>query len=174
MLSTKAPTAMPDGMAAISNPTVTALPCKECAYGAASPSGTMYKLASQPNSIRVSSLRSPKTIRNPSADTRPQGGPRRLAPRQRPRSHSGHDIKADIPNETASKPSVRYTSTTATRALLPGPPDGAASSAWPAGYTGARPARNRTCPPSARSSVRGLVVTGVVHPRASAKVPRGM
>lgn len=60
---------MPDGMAAISNPTVTALPCKECAYGAASPSGTMYKLASQPNSIRVSSLRSPKTIRNPSADT---------------------------------------------------------------------------------------------------------
>jgi hypothetical protein len=28
-------------MAAISNPTVTVLPCSECAYGAASPSGTM-------------------------------------------------------------------------------------------------------------------------------------
>ena len=41
LLSTKAPTTMPNGMAAISNPTVTVLPCRECAYGAASPSGTM-------------------------------------------------------------------------------------------------------------------------------------
>jgi hypothetical protein len=28
-------------MAAISNPTVTVLPCRQCAYGAPSPSGTM-------------------------------------------------------------------------------------------------------------------------------------
>ena len=41
LLSTKAPTTMPDGMAAVSNPTVTVLPRRECAYGAASPSGTM-------------------------------------------------------------------------------------------------------------------------------------
>lgn len=41
LLSAKAPTTMPAGMAAISNPTVTVLPCRECAYGAASPSGTM-------------------------------------------------------------------------------------------------------------------------------------
>ena len=40
-LSRKAPTTMPNGMAAISKPTVTVLPCSECAYGAASPSGTM-------------------------------------------------------------------------------------------------------------------------------------
>jgi hypothetical protein len=40
LLSTKPPTTMPSGMAAISNPTVTVLPCSECAFGAASPSGT--------------------------------------------------------------------------------------------------------------------------------------
>jgi hypothetical protein len=41
LLSPEAPTTIPDGMAAISNLTVTVLPCRECAYGAASPSGTM-------------------------------------------------------------------------------------------------------------------------------------
>jgi hypothetical protein len=39
--STKAPTTMPSGMAAMSRPTVSVLPCSECAYGAASPSGTI-------------------------------------------------------------------------------------------------------------------------------------
>jgi len=41
LLSPEAPTTIPDGMAAISNLTVTVLPCRECAYGAASPSGAM-------------------------------------------------------------------------------------------------------------------------------------
>jgi hypothetical protein len=41
LASTKAPTTLPNGMAVISNPTVAVLPCRECAYGAASPSGTM-------------------------------------------------------------------------------------------------------------------------------------
>jgi hypothetical protein len=41
LLSRNAPITVPNGMAAMSNPTVTVLPCSECAYGAASPSGTM-------------------------------------------------------------------------------------------------------------------------------------
>lgn len=50
--SRTAPTTMPRGMVAMSSPTVGVLPCSECAYGAASPSGMMQRPAGQPDNSR--------------------------------------------------------------------------------------------------------------------------
>ena len=63
--STNAPISRPAGGAASSRPTVGAPPPSVCAYGAASPSGTTVKPASQPNSTRTRSAGVPKIVVRP-------------------------------------------------------------------------------------------------------------
>ena len=144
-----APATVPSGMAAISSPTVRASPCSECAYGAARPSGTIQKPASQPKSSSVRSTGWPNTVARPARDTAHSDG-------RFPGSRSGDGrgltqpatMTADRANDKASVARVRYGS------VSPRPPPRRQSqgSGWPGSRCSRSPSRRRRCPRAARQA----------------------